>query len=311
MLISVIIPVYRDGQRALVAAAAMLDQSLPDGATIEIILVDDGSTDDTQKQLVTLHDTRVNVLCLPQNVGRSSARNAGAASAQGEILVFIDCDCQPTSNDFLVSHQHMIERGCVASCGRVTGEGNGFWSKYQSDASIRREHQHMRGVACSGSSQNFSVTKSAFSTVGGFNTRYKEYGFEDRDLFERLSLCGKVGWCSNAEVRHLDSLTLMGVATKLQIAATSSARIFAQDHPERYKTLGYASLDTRLHHWLWLPSRLLAPVARTAAFLFDRLHAGDWLPYPLARFTVKIVSALSYGYGTTLKQVDISHGTEK
>ncbi len=46
-IISVVIPVYRDGARAVAAAQALLGQRLREGISLQVILVDDGSGDDT------------------------------------------------------------------------------------------------------------------------------------------------------------------------------------------------------------------------------------------------------------------------
>ena len=307
-LVSIVIPVYRDGVRAVAAANAILRQSLPEGVEREIIVVDDGSGDGSEDVLQQCANERVRVITLARNMGRSAARNAGTELARGEFLAFIDCDCQPTDASFLAAHLAQLGKDCIASCGPVTGDGNGFWSRYQREASDRRARQHAQGQQFSGSSQNFAVRREALFRAGGFDTRYKTYGFEDRDLFARLAKLGSIGWCKNAEVRHLDQLNLPGVLAKMRLAAGKSAQIFSCDHESAYRQLGYATLDVRLHPWLRPFVVLLRPLLRTAR-CFDAAIAHPWLPYPPGKAIVKALSALAFSVGSS-EVLPPSHGQD-
>lgn len=297
-MISIIIPMFRDAENALALAAALQEQVLPSDMGKEILIVDDGSDDGSAERLRAQENAQFRVLSLPRNMGRSKARNVGAEQAKGEILVFIDCDCRPTHTDFLAAHQAILNTGCVASCGHVTGTGEGFWSRYQQEASSRRARQHTQGMSGAGSSQNFAVISEIFHAVGGFDTRYHRYGFEDRDLFMRLSQQGTLGWCDGATVRHLDKLTLSGVLSKMQIAAKESALLFAQDHPAAYRQLGYAGIDVRERRWLRPAATLLSPFLRLAPWL-DGLLVNNRLPYPLAKSFVKLLTAIAFMHGST------------
>lgn len=86
-LLSIIVPVLNGASTLPTALKSVLQQS---GAELQIILVDDGSTDDSvtvARQLVP------NSLCVQQeNRGPSAARNCGLAQAQGEFISFLDAD---------------------------------------------------------------------------------------------------------------------------------------------------------------------------------------------------------------------------
>lgn len=300
-LLSIVIPVFRDGERALRAANALLRQSLPDDVEREIILVDDGSDDDTAAHLSSCSDMRIRTLRLHINQGRSAARNAGAAAAAGKFVVFMDCDCIPEEN-FLSAHFIALNSGAVASTGHVTGQGRGFWSRYQNEASQRRQRQHKMGMAYAGSSQNLAVQRSVFETVGGFDTNYRRYGFEDRDLLLRLSEFGQVNWTQGAIVRHMDVMTLSQISTKMREAGEHSSRRFAMRHPDAYAHLGYSAIDAHMHEGLRIFAPISTPLASFLAASFDSMQGERWLPYFLAKWTVKIASALSYLEGTSRKQ---------
>lgn len=297
-MISVVIPVFRNATGALELVHSLLQQQLPPAHSLEIIVVDDGSDDGSPDLLRQCEGEHVRLIVLPHNMGRSTARNTGAELARGEFLVFIDCDCRPSDAYFLASHLQQLHSGCLATYGPVTGDGRGFWSRYQSDASARRARQHSQGSIFAGSSQNFAVQASAFRQTGGFDIRYATYGFEDRDLFVRLSRAGTMGWCANAIVKHLDQITLSTVLEKMYLSAGESAALFSHDHREAYKRLGYAALDSRIHGCLRLVDALLSPLLRLAPIV-NRLLVSQKLPYTIAKPIVKVFVALSYVHGTT------------
>ena len=85
-LVSVVIPTYNRGWCLNEAVDSVLAQSY---ARYELIVVDDGSTDDTGKRLSRYHD--ITVITQP-NRGVSAARNRGIASSQGDLIAFLDSD---------------------------------------------------------------------------------------------------------------------------------------------------------------------------------------------------------------------------
>ncbi|GHV06136.1 hypothetical protein AGMMS50229_10400 [Campylobacterota bacterium] len=88
--VSVVIPVYNTDRYLRKTLETLVDQSLRE---IEIIAVDDGSTDGSLKILreYAQNDSRITVLVQP-NSGAAVARNNGLAHAQGEFVIFLDSD---------------------------------------------------------------------------------------------------------------------------------------------------------------------------------------------------------------------------
>jgi GT2 family glycosyltransferase len=299
-IVSVVIPVYQDGERARQAAETVLLQELPEDISLEIVLVDDGSTDDTAARLESIRSDRVHLVCLPENRGRSEARNVGAAQATGDFLVFMDCDCLPVGTRFLDAHITSLRSGAVASTGPVVGVGSGFWHRYQSDASARRKRHHALGSEWSGSSQNLAVLRSAFRETGGFDREYLHYGFEDRDLLARLGRLGRVAWTERACVSHTDDIDLTTVCRKMIEAARYSAPRFAEQHPAAYKTLGYAAIDGRKRRWLRPIGRAVGSRLPAMTPHVEALIRAGRLPYPILKATVKLIVAMSFLYGSTL-----------
>lgn len=87
--VSVVLPVYNDEHHVAHAVRSALAQT---GVSLEVVVVDDGSSDGTAEVLATLADPRVKVVRLPQNVGLTAALNRGLAEASGELIARLDAD---------------------------------------------------------------------------------------------------------------------------------------------------------------------------------------------------------------------------
>jgi glycosyltransferase involved in cell wall biosynthesis len=90
LIVSVIVPVYnRAGM-----IGATLDSALEaaSGLPIEVVVVDDASTDDTASAVIARRDDRIRLVRLAENGGQSAARNHGIDAARGTYVKFLDSD---------------------------------------------------------------------------------------------------------------------------------------------------------------------------------------------------------------------------
>ena len=90
-MISIIVPCYNAELTLDKTITSILKQTLKD---FEVIFVNDGSTDQTNKILRQYEnlDNRVQVIDLPRNMGVVKARNEGLLAAKGNIIAFCDAD---------------------------------------------------------------------------------------------------------------------------------------------------------------------------------------------------------------------------
>ena len=88
-MISIVIPLYNKGERVKLAIDSALHQDY-DGEW-EIVVVDDGSTDDSAEYVKSYKDDKVVYVYQP-NAGVSAARNRGIVESKGEWIVFLDAD---------------------------------------------------------------------------------------------------------------------------------------------------------------------------------------------------------------------------
>lgn len=128
---SLVIPFYQEaGNIASVVpgACAVMDRLAPG---FEAILVDDGSTDDTGRELsqVAATDPRCRVFTQPENRGQAAALLAGLQQARGELIFTMDGDGQNDPRDFPALLERLEKGGLDVVCG---------WRSDRHDSMLRR-----------------------------------------------------------------------------------------------------------------------------------------------------------------------------
>lgn len=115
MLCSVIIPLYNKGPYIAAALASVQAQT---HAEWEVIVVDDGSTDDGAQQVRACADARVRLVS-QANGGVSRARNRGILEARGELICFLDADdwYGPVYLETMVGMARAHPSGAFFACG--------------------------------------------------------------------------------------------------------------------------------------------------------------------------------------------------
>jgi len=112
---SIIVPVFNGHDVVSRCIESVLSQSFND---FELIVVDDGSTDDSFARITAFDDPRLMTI-QQQNRGRCAARNRGAEMATGDYLVFLDCDDQALPNWLSTLESVSIRNPAVMCCGSI------------------------------------------------------------------------------------------------------------------------------------------------------------------------------------------------
>jgi len=185
MKLSVIIPTYNRAQTIERAIESVFAQNCGDFMpAIEVIVVDDGSTD-TTAEIVRSRYPQVRYRYQP-NSGVSAARNSGLALAEGEWIAFLDSDDEWLPNK-LVLQISLLQKTGLQVC--HTEE---IWMRNGVRVNQMNKHQKKGGwifetclPLCAMSPSSIVIHRSVFDTVGLFDEDLP--ACEDYDLWLRLS----------------------------------------------------------------------------------------------------------------------------
>lgn len=182
--VSVIIPTYNRAELVPHAIESVLAQTFRD---FELLVVDDGSTDDTREAVEAIEDPRVRYL-YQENGGVSAARNYGAREANGEYLIFLDSD-DTAYPDWLETMISVVQQEGVslACCGCEMATSRGTEGRRMPQR-LGTLHRGMEGVFLAGT---FIVESRLFHEVGGYDPNMQ--ASENWELGIRLT-----DWLRNA-----------------------------------------------------------------------------------------------------------------
>ncbi len=214
---SIVIPVY--GQFAHTLACLRALAAHPPLAACEIIVVDDGSGDETPTALPQVEGLRYHRRA--ENGGFIKACNDGAALARGEVLVFLNNDTIPQPGWLdallrtfeehpdagLVGAQLLYPDGRLQEAGGIVFKDGSGWNygRFASPDDCRygylRDCDYASGAA-------IAIPRALFDAVGGFDSRYAPAYYEDTDLAFAVRAAGhRVLYQPAARVVHAEGTT--------------------------------------------------------------------------------------------------------
>ena len=212
---SVIVPAYRATDVLPRCVAALRDQSLPCDA-YEIIVVDDGSPDQTADVAEKiLGDANGRVIRAPHG-GPAHARNLGAQAARGAILAFTDADCEP-AHDWLEHLTAPLHDETIAGTKGV------YRTRQKSLVArfVQQEYQDKYDRLANQTTIDFVDTYSAayrrevFLASGGFDENFTTASVEDQEFSFRLTAQGhRLVFAPRAVVYHQHDATLSEYARR-------------------------------------------------------------------------------------------------
>ena len=99
MILSILVPVYNESQMVIKLLEKVNAQSI-DGVEFQVLVIDDGSTDDTVQLLEERPDLYTELIKLPENRGKGAAIISGITAASGEYLLCQDADLEYDPRDY-------------------------------------------------------------------------------------------------------------------------------------------------------------------------------------------------------------------
>ena len=192
-MISLVVPAYNEG---VVIQAAIRSLLLLDYPNFEILVIDDGSTDDTYEKAIAVAREQQHIpvrVITKRNGGKAEALNTGMTAARGEFILNMDGDSKLSSNTLRVCIRHFENPkiGAVAGNVKVINREN-IWTKIQA-------LEYVEGLAMARKAQSFMravniipgplgmFRKSVLQQVGGYD---HDTFAEDCDLTLKLLMRG-------------------------------------------------------------------------------------------------------------------------
>ncbi len=201
--VSVCIPTYNRVELLPVAIESVLRQTYTD---FELIVCDDGSTDETPELIAKLTDRRVRYLRHPQNIGKSNNMRSGFEAATGDYFIKFDDDDRLTP-EFLARTTAILDRDS-----HLDFVGTDHWiidiNNQRNETQTQENSQRWgRSQLPEGPVENllevvfvkqsFQIGATLFRRSALLDVRYMRPNLqncEDNDLFVRLALSGKNGY---------------------------------------------------------------------------------------------------------------------
>ncbi len=199
LMISVIIPLYNKERYIVCTLLSVLNQTFSD---FEIVIVDDGSTDNSVAEVGKIKDSRIRLIH-QQNAAVSAARNRGIEEANGELIAFLDADDEWKPEYLATQYQLSLKypECSVFACNYEFRDISGKTSPtiirklpFTGEDGILSNYFE---VACCSHpplwTSAIMVKKNAIQAIGGFPVGIKSG--EDLLTWARLSIRGQIAFC--------------------------------------------------------------------------------------------------------------------
>lgn len=236
-LISVIMPCLNGEQHLEAAIGSVLNQTFSD---LELVVVDNGSTDRTPEIVQSLRDRRIRALALAAR-GVSGARNLGVRKARGEFVAFLDSD-DTWNPDFLEKMHGALasdQEAVLAYCGwQNVGLPGPRGEPFVPPDYEREDKAAALLVGCRWPIHACLTRRSTIMNAGCFSTELT-IG-EDYLLWMEVAASGRIIRVPEvlAQYHHHDGVQATGNQALVALDTFKAKRLFLRRHPEVMDALG-------------------------------------------------------------------------
>ena len=189
MLVSIIIITHNHGNYLGDCLKSLLNQTYKN---IEIIVVDDASTDNTRNVVESMISKKIKYFHFRKHKGVALSRNVGIENALGEFIFFTDADCEPVKNWVQEGVTCFLEKNCDAVEGKTIAENQNFSISYHFVENLNGGQYQ----TC-----NMAYKKKNLINIGMFNEKYS-LAYEDIDLAIRVRKENRIVFCKDMLVLH-------------------------------------------------------------------------------------------------------------
>ena len=248
LFVSIIIPSYNSASTIGQAIKASLAQDYPENK-MEIIVVDDGSTDNTRDVVKRYVDYKVTrsqshkvTYLWQEKKGPAAARNRGWRRAKGDVIFFTDADCIPARDCLAVMTEDIVKKNIGVTAGTYGIKNRQSIVATSIHEEIMFRHLRMPNYINSFGTYNVLIKRSILNGLGGFNENYLSSSAEDSDLSYRIIAKGyKIYFEKQSAVLHFYRENLYGYL-KNQFKRAFWAMELCKHHP-------IALLNDYYTHW--------------------------------------------------------------
>jgi len=166
--VSVVIPAY-NAQQTIAETVKQSVAQAKGPMEVEVIVVDDGSDDDTAKFAESAGATVIR----QENAGPAAARNQGWKSATGQVICFTDADCVPAAGwlENLLAGFTDGQVGAVAGSYEIANSSS--WLAHWVHQEIIERHKRMPPFVRAFGSYNVAIPRYVLQATGGFDPEYR------------------------------------------------------------------------------------------------------------------------------------------
>jgi len=214
-LVSVVIPAYNAAEQLPATLRALAAQQEEPGP-VEVLVVDDGSTDGTADAARSSGLGTLRVVSLPRCGGPARARNAGIEAARGELVVFTDADCIPDPRFLAEICRPLLADPALAAVKGAYRTAQRSLAARFAQAEFEERYRMMARLETIDFVDTYAAAfrRSVLLEAGGFDPSFPVPNNEDVDLSWRLAAAGhRMAFTPGAVVTHRHRPGLAGYFT--------------------------------------------------------------------------------------------------
>jgi len=292
---SIILPVYNNANIIGTVLTSIINQTYPI-ERIEIIAVDDASTDESLqnlKRFQTKHEELLKIIEHKENQGRACTRNDGINLAQGDLLLFLDSDISIHEKFIERTVNFINQKDVIGVMGKILPGKDikqNNYNKYQKYLyqAPRGAMQLEKPSPVSYSHFLFSITtikSKAIDKIGLMDENLTHHGGEDTEYAFRLEqkYSNQLYFNPNLKGYHHDFVNFKTALNRMRKYGKFNVPYIIKKHPQMKEIYFYDFLEGNLIQ------RFLGIIATSKSFITMMHFLYKYLPVPLVFGVIKIL----------------------